>query len=803
MEPLLKELIKKMSLEEKAQLMSGADFWHTVQIDRLGIPSIMLTDGPHGIRKQGGKTNNLGLGESIKATCFPTAATLANSWDKHLLKSVGESLGKEAASLDVSVLLGPALNIKRNPLCGRNFEYFSEDPYLTGKMASSMIQGIQSIGVAACPKHFAVNSQEELRMTIDEIVDERSLREMYLEGFRYAVTEGKAKTIMTSYNRVNGTYSSENRHLLKDILVDEWNFSGVVMTDWGAENDRVEALIAGNQLEMPSSNGFTSQEIVDAVHNKTLDETILNQRVGELLSLVFESQASLGKGKHFTDEEHHLLAVDAATRSMVLLKNEDQILPLRKETKVAVIGSFAKLPRYQGAGSSLIDPTTLDNALDELKKTNLDIIGYAEGFKRFGGKSKSLAKKAVALAKKAEVVLFFMGLDESSESEGIDRTHMFIQDNQIELLKSISQENENIVVVLSGGSPVEMGWDTYTKAVVHSYLSGQGSGKAVTQIMTGVVNPSGKLAESYPHHYQDVSSSNIYPGKEATSEHREGLYFGYRYYDALEMDVKYPFGFGLSYTTFSYSNLTVSESKVSCEITNNGSVRGEEVVQVYISLPKHQIFRPKQELKGFEKIHLNPGETKKIDIFLDEHAFSYFNIIKNSWLIEPGIYEISVGSSSRDLRLTASLELDSPIHESPYSIDLLPHYYSGDVKNVTDEEFTHLLGRVPPSKYWDKTKELGFNDTIGQGAYGKGLGRFMYKTVRFMYRFLLFFRKPNLANFTMYFMHLPYRNLHRMSGGKIDRAMLDGILTMVNGHFWKGYKEYRVARKAKRKRTKK
>ena len=418
-----KDLIEKMTLEEKASLLSGENFWNTKPVERLGIPSIMLTDGPHGLRKQGGKADNLGLNKSIPATCFPTAATLANSWDVDMLEEVGRALAKECQKEQVSVILGPGLNIKRNPLCGRNFEYFSEDPYLTGKLAASMIRGIEEMGVVACPKHFAVNSQEHLRMTMDEIVDERALRELYLEGFRYAVTEGKPRTIMSSYNKVNGEHANENHHLLKEILIDEWNFNGVVITDWGGNNERVPGLVAGNHLEMPSSGGVTDQEVVDAVNKGTLSEELVNERVDKLLSLVFESE----KNKQHLEvdyKEHHQKAIEFAKQSMVLLKNDENILPLKKNQTVAVIGDFAKIPRYQGAGSSLIEPTFLDNAYDALLGRDISIVGYNKGFNRYGGKNASLRNEAVAPAQQADVVILFLGLDEGSEAEGVDRADM-------------------------------------------------------------------------------------------------------------------------------------------------------------------------------------------------------------------------------------------------------------------------------------------------------------------------------------------------------------------------------------------
>lgn len=786
-----------MTLAEKTSLMSGANYWNTKPIDRLGIPSIMLTDGPHGVRKQGGKADNLGLNASLPATCYPTASTLACSWDVELLQKVGECLGQEAAALGVSVLLGPGLNIKRNPLCGRNFEYFSEDPYLTGKLAAAMIRGIQSAGISACPKHFAVNSQEHRRMVIDEIVDERALRELYLEGFRYAVQEGRPKTLMSSYNRVNGTYANENAHLLQDILYGEWGYDGVVVTDWGGENDRIAGLLAGNQLEMPSSAGFTDAEIVAAVQSEQVSEAILDERVDSLLRLVFETSHEPDCQRKKTARECHEQAIDAARRSMVLLKNENQILPLKNGCKVAVIGDFAETSRYQGAGSSLIEPTCLDNALDALQKTGLEIVGYARGFKRLGGKSRRLRDQAVTLARQAETVLLFFGLDEGSEAEGIDRQHMRLNANQVDLLHELYLVKQNIVIILSGGAPVEMPWSDQAKAVLHGYLGGQGGGSAVADLLVGRANPSGKLAESYPLRYEDVSSSHLYPGQQLTSEHREGIYIGYRYFDTVGAPVQFPFGFGLSYTTFRYENLRLRDELVSFEIENTGELAGEEIAQVYISKDSPEVFRPEKELKGFIKVPLEPKERKTVEIQLDDHAFAYYNTLENNWVVEPGTYRVQVGASSRDIRLSVTLELSGQRAVNPYDREKFKHYYNADVFRIEDEEFAHLLGRPLPRANWNESEPLGINDTIGQGRYKRGLGRFLYHLVLLVRKWYLLRRQPVMANNVMFAMNLPYRHLHRMSNGAVDRPMLAGILGMVNGQFWKGLRQLIKAKKIK------
>ncbi|HWP21700.1 MAG TPA: glycoside hydrolase family 3 C-terminal domain-containing protein [Candidatus Cryosericum sp.] len=795
------ELIEQMTLEEKASLLSGQNFWNTKPIPRLGIPSIMLTDGPHGLRKQGGKADHLGLNKSIPSTCFPTASALANSWDIELLEQVGSCLGEEAAAEHVSVLLGPGLNIKRNPLCGRNFEYFSEDPFLSGKLAAAMICGIQSQGVSACPKHFAVNSQETRRMVIDEVVDERALRELYLEGFRYAVCEGKPKMIMSAYNRVNGVYANENTHLLQDVLYGEWSFEGVVVTDWGGENDRVAGLIAGNQLEMPSSAGMTDREVVKAVRAGELDENLLDERIDQLLRLVYSVQPQEQQRK-FSPEEHQAIARDAARRSTVLVKNEGKVLPICAGTRVAVIGDFAKSPRYQGAGSSLIEPTKLESALDALIETDLEIIGYEPGFRRFGGKSERKQKRACALVEQADVALVFLGLDEGREAEGVDREHMLLRENQTDLLREIKKHCARVVVVLASGAPVESDWMDDADAILLGYLGGQAGGGAIADLVTGKVAPSGKLAETYPERYSDVPTASIYPGREKTAEHRESIFVGYRYFDTVRKPVRWPFGFGLTYTTFKYDNINVHGNDVSCLVHNTGERAGEEIVQVYVSKRGSAVFRAEQELKGFARVRLEPGEMKLVSITLDSYAFSFYHAPSEQWLEEPGEYEIRIGASSRDIRLRETITRAGTYFEPPYQKQELPHYFYGDVACVPDGEFCKLLGYPLPSPNWDKAAPLGTLDTIGQGAYKKGFARFLYRFVKLVRGGFILLQKPVTANNIMFAMNLPYRALARLSDGAVDQPMLDGILIMVNGRFWKGLWQTLRALGQKRRTTK-
>ena len=554
-------LVQKMTIEEKAALLGGKTVWQTRENERLSIPSIFLSDGPHGLRKQAGAGDHLGLNASLEATCFPTAATIANSWDEKLGEEIGEALGDEAASMDVDVLLGPGLNIKRSPLCGRNFEYFSEDPYLSGKMAAAYIRGIQTKGVAACPKHFAVNSQELRRMAMDAVIDERTLREIYLTGFEIAVKEGKSKAIMSSYNQINGTYANENEHLLTDILRDEWGFDGIVVSDWGGNNDPVKAVEAGANLEMPNCGYGSAREIVKAVKDGRLSQKKLDERVSELLSVIMEladrKSANLPQDKltgktqehkqegGFDREAHHRLAKKAAAESMVLLKNDASILPLDRTKKIAIIGDFAFAPRYQGAGSSMVNPTKVEAVAGIAREYKLSIIGMTRGYKRDGDVDEAEKKEALELAQRADIVIFCFGLNEISEFEGLDRTHMRIPQNQIELLQDINRVNENIVGILSAGSAMEMPWQSCCKAILHGYLNGQAGASATLDILTGAVNPSGRLAETYPIAYEHTPSFRYYPSNERTSEYRESLFVGYRYYDTSKVRVQYPFGFGL------------------------------------------------------------------------------------------------------------------------------------------------------------------------------------------------------------------------------------------------------------------
>ncbi|WP_078550185.1 beta-glucosidase family protein [Litchfieldia alkalitelluris] len=784
-----KELIAKMTLEEKASLMSGKDFWQTQNIERLGINSIFLADGPHGIRKQAVGADKPGLNAGEPATCYPTAATVANSWNAELGEKVGEYLGEEAIAQKVNVLLGPGVNMKRNPLCGRNFEYFSEDPYLAGKMAASYIRGIQSYGVAACVKHFAANNQEERRMSIDTIVDERTLREIYLTAFEIAVKEGKTKSIMSSYNKLNGTYTNENLHLMQDILRGEWDYKGTVITDWGGSNDRIAGLLAGNELEMPTTAGETDQEIIQAIKRGEIKEDVLDECVDRLLDLIFTTEKAYQRPHvEFNVERHHRVSQKVAEESIVLLKNEGNILPLRFGKKVAVIGDFAKDARYQGAGSSIVNPTILDHTLDCFEESGIVSIGYEPGFERYGKKSQHKIDEACELAKKADVILLYLGLDEATEAEGLDRDSMKIPENQIQLLNAIYEVNQNIIAILSCGSAVEMPWIGKVKGLLHGYLGGQAGARAILRVLSGDVNPSGKLAETYPLRYEDTPSFRHFPGNEASVEYREGMYIGYRYYDTADVNVLFPFGFGLSYTTFVYSDLEVTKDGVTFIITNTGRIAGMEIAQLYVGCDSEDIFRPKKELKGFDKVFINAGESKKVKIPFDDKTFRYYNIKTNKWEIEEAEYSVLIGASSTDIRLVDRIHVEGTGAPLPYDKIKLPSYFAGKVTNVDEEEFEILLGRKVPVSTWDRTKPLGYNDIIAQCQYAKGwVARFTYRLVVFAHWYLRKVGKRSSANLIMMSIyHMPFRGIARLTGGVVNMPMLDGILMMVNGHFFKG-----------------
>ena len=772
-------LLKELTLEEKCALLSGAETFKTRGMPQHGIPQIWLSDGPHGLRKQAGESDHLGLNPSVPATCFPTASAVANSWDAALGEEIGAALGEEAAAQEVSVVLGPGLNMKRNPLCGRSFEYFSEDPYLAGKLAAGYIRGIQSKGVAACPKHFAVNSQETRRMASDSIVDERTLREIYLTGFEIAVKEGHPRSIMSSYNLVNGTYANENKHLLMEILRGEWGFDGAVITDWGGSNDHALGVKNGSTLEMPAPGGDSVRELLAAVESGKISESDIDARLSELLPLVFDTKAALDAApREFDAAAHHALARRAAAESLVLLKNEDSLLPLAAGTKVAVIGDFAKNPRYQGAGSSMVNSTQVDVLLDKLIDSELNVIGYQQGFDRHGKPDAALQKSACELATQADTVVLCMGLDEIAESEGLDRSNLRLAQNQVDLLQAVAAVNPKIVVVLYSGSVVETPWLDNCQALLYAALGGQAGAGAVADALTGKVNPCGKLAETWPLAYADVPSAADFATRRKTVEYREGLYIGYRYFTTAEKAVRFPFGYGMSYTTFAYSDMAADEQGVSLTVTNTGSVTGTEIVQLYVAKKNSELFRPAKELKGFARVTLAPGEKQRITIMLDDKAFRFWNVKANRWEIEGGEYELLVGASVEDIRLCEKISVHGTATVHPYEDRDLDCYYKGDVLHVSDADFEKLLGHPIPK---GKTK-IDRNLTLGELDHARSpLGWLVWLVLTILLDVSYKRGKPDLNILFQY--NMPLRALAKMTNGAISMGMVDGIAMELQG-FW-------------------
>ena len=773
------DIIAKLSLEQKCALLSGKNTWQTQDYPKQGVPAIWLSDGPNGLRKQAGAADHLGLNPSVPATCFPTAATMANSWDPALGEEVGRALGEETAANRVNVLLGPGLNVKRSPLCGRSFEYFSEDPYLSGKMAAAYVRGIQENGVAACPKHFAVNSQELRRMASNSVLDERTLRELYLTAFEIVVKEAHPKSIMSAYNKVNDTYANENHHLLVDILRKEWGFDGAVVTDWGGSNDHVEGVKNGSTLEMPSPGLGGARKLLKAVAEGSLTEQEIDLRVDELLELVLSTTAAMEKApRKFDEKAHHELARRAAAESIVLLKNEGGILPLKHGKKVALIGDFALTPRYQGAGSSMVNPTRVDSLKDAMEAAELEMIGYCAGYERSGKPNKAYLDEAVSQAKMADVVILCIGLDESSESEGLDRTHICIPAVQKEVLNAVTAVNPNVVAVVSAGSVIETDWAAKCKAVVHGYLGGQAGAGAMVDVLTGWQNPCGKLAETIPLRYEDTPAARYFPGKKQNAEYREGLYVGYRYYETANKAVRYPFGYGLSYTTFAYSDLKVNAEKITFTLTNTGSVAGAEIAQLYVAKPDAAVFRPAKELKGFAKVFLKAGESKTVTIPLDDKTFRYWNVATDRWEVEGGSYQLLVGANVQDIRLTAEIALPGTGAPDPYAGKALSDYRTGNIQNIPDTEFEALLGRPLPE---EKTA-IDRTMTLGELHHSHSpLCWLIAGVLTLLVRSGEKNGKPNLNILFQY--NMPLRGLAQMTGGIIGDETVDGLVMEAKG-FW-------------------
>jgi beta-glucosidase len=676
-------LLAELTLEEKASLCSGADFWHTEAVERVGVPAVMVTDGPHGLRKQIGSADNVGLADSVPATCFPPAVALGSSFDVEMVERVGRALGAEARAERVAVLLGPGINIKRSPLCGRNFEYLSEDPLVSGVLGAALVQGIQSAGVGACVKHFAVNNQETDRARVSAEVDERTLREIYLAAFERIVTEARPWTVMCSYNKVGGTYASQHPWLLTDVLRSEWGFEGVVVSDWGAVDDRVAALRAGLDLQMPAANGHvTDAEIVAAVRAGDLDEAVLDRAVERLLTLLDRALPAVREGGSTDAAAHHALAREAAAGSAVLLKNDPvdgaPLLPLDPAATLAVIGEFARTPRYQGAGSSQVNPTRLDDAWSAIREFAGDRAVFAAGFGVDDAAQRldeALGAEAVEAARAADVAVVFMGLPASAESEGFDRKHILLPPAQTRLLADVARVNPRVVVVLSNGSTVQVAdWGHHAAAILEAWLPGQAGGGAIADLLTGRENPSGRLAETIPLRLQDTPSYLGFPGELGVVRYGEGVFVGYRGYDARGQEVSYPFGHGLSYTSFEHTDLEVSDAgergvTVSATVTNTGQRAGKEVVQVYVSAPAAAVARPVRELKAFAKVALEPGESERVRFALTRRDLSYYDPREGRWVLEGGEHTVAVGASSRDLRVSATVVVTAPAPVSPLGED--------------------------------------------------------------------------------------------------------------------------------------
>lgn len=773
------DIIIKLNLEQKCALLSGDTVFTTRGYKNAGVPSITLSDGPNGVRKQAGAADHLGLNPSVPATCFPTAATVACSWDPALGEEIGRAMGEEAAAQEVAVLLGPGLNTKRSPLCGRNFEYFSEDPYLSGKMAAAYVRGIQTEGISACPKHFAVNSQELRRMASDSVVDERTLRELYLTGFEIVVKEAHPKALMSSYNLINGIYANENAHLLQDILREEWGFDGAVVTDWGGSNDHALGVKNGSTLEMPAPGGDAVRELLAAVRSGKITEADVDARLDELLTLVLDTHAAVERhSRSFDADAHHALARRAAGESVVLLKNDDALLPLAEGTRVAVIGDFAETPRYQGAGSSAVNSIKVDTFLECLKDSGLHSVGFASGFDRQGKPDAAKQAEAVALAAKADAVLLCLGLDEIKESEGLDRADMKLADNQIELLQAVREANPNTVVIVNAGASLETPWLAHCKALVYGALGGQAGAGAMVDVLTGKINPGGKLAETWANAYADTPARDHFAGPGRTVQYREGLYVGYRYYQTAGVPVAFPFGHGLSYTQFAYSDLHADAHSATVTVTNTGDRAGAEIVQLYVAKPNAEIFRPAQELKAFAKVQLAAGESKTVTLTLDDKAFRYWNTRTDSWEVEGGTYELRVGASSADIRLTAAVEVIGTDALNPYARKALPHYQSGKVQTVPDAEWETLLGRPIP----DDRVKIDRNMTLGELNHGRSpLGWLVWAVLTALLNASYKKGKPDLNVLFQY--NMPLRALAKMTNGAISMGMVDGIVMEVQG-FW-------------------
>ena len=773
-----------LTLLQAAALLSGASAWDSRAIPAALVPSFVMSDGPHGVRRQLGDADHLGIAESEKATCFPTASALAATWDPDLAREMGEALGLEARGLGVDVLLGPGLNIKRSPLCGRNFEYFSEDPILAGRMAAGLVDGIQSTGTAACPKHFAVNSQELRRMASDSIVDERTMREIYLTGFEIVCRDAGPRVIMSSYNLVNGTHAHENRHLLTDILRDEWGFDGMVVSDWGGCTDAVGAVRAGGSLEMPAPGLEDARRIVAAVKAGELEASDVYARAQEVVN-VASASAGLPAPTPYDVDEHHKLATRIASEAITLLRNEDDLLPLSAGTRVALIGDLADTPRFQGSGSSQVNPTRVEAPRELLEAQGEDArglvaAGYARGYERHGGTSDALIAEAVDLAKSADVALVYVGLDELAESEGLDRPHMRLPEGQDRLIEAVVAANPHTVVVLTGGASVEMPWAGSVPALVNGYLTGQGGAAAMLDVLTGAVNPSGRLAETYARSYEDHPTAAWYPATGPLSYYREGPFVGYRYFTTAGIDVAFPFGYGLSYSRFEYSDLEVDQEGATLTVTNTSERDGADVVQLYVSAPGG-VFGPSRELKGFAKVEVPAGGSVRVTIPFDRYTFRHWETSRGAWETEAGTWMIYVGPNVEDTPLSATLDVEgttlSPIDPA------LGHYLSADVAGITNGEFAVLLGRTIPTAH--PTDEITASDPMSELIRAKSwLARLAGRKLHADKAKADAKGDPDLN--VHFALNMPLGSIAKFTNGAVSADMIDAVVEVINGHFLRG-----------------
>lgn len=798
-----KELVTQMTLEEKAGLCSGKDYWKLKTVERLGLETIMVSDGPHGLRKQQGDQNNFGVGDSVPSVCFPTASALACSFDRELAHEVGKALAQECLQEGVSVILGPGANQKRSPLCGRNFEYFSEDPVLSGEMAAAMIEGIQSLGVGASLKHFAVNNQEKRRMTVNAVVDERTLRETYLKAYEIAVKKSKPWTVMCAYNRLNGVYCSENDELLNQILRKEWGFDGLVMSDWGAVNDRALGVAHGLDLEMPGNLGLNDTKIITAVSKGNLSEEALDLAACRVTELILAGMANKKKDYYYDVETHHRLAVYAAEQSAVLLKNDDHILPGNRTAKAAVIGAFAKNPRYQGAGSSKNHPIRIDNAYDVFKEYGIDFT-YAEGYElslgriekeKLGNKEMLLIKEACEAARDKDIIYLFVGLPEGYESEGFDRRDLSLPPEQNRLIEEVAACNQNVVVILIGGAPMELPWRDKVKAILLTYLGGEGCGTAAVKLLLGEAVPSGKLAETWPLKLSDSPAYHYFPGGRNTVEYREGIYVGYRYYETIGKKVQFSFGHGLSYTEFAYLELSLDREEckygekfsISFGITNTGSFAAKETALIFVSHKNEKVFLPKKELCEFVKVELLPGETKQVTVTLDTKTFGYYNTLIHDWYAENGDYLIQVGASLDTCDLKAVLRLTSCEQAQPDYRLIAPTYFnlSGQELLIPDQEFASLYGKELPISDHRAVRPYDHCNTLEDVSHTL-IGKLLMVITNKLAKNATKASKEEEGMITTSMNEMPFHSILTSSEGMITDKMMEGIIDLLNGHYLKG-----------------